>query len=88
MTRIESSKDAIMRGNYWNCLQADGTDLQVNEPTLWIEPDKFCQLAVSSRPLVRCDDSAKGLKGLRDLETGEFFVVKALDLLAYNVTKA
>ena len=66
----------------------DGPHLQMNEPSLSINPDEFCQLAVSSRPLVRCDDSARGLKGLHDVETGESFFVRASDLLAHTVTRA
>ena len=69
-------------------LRTDGPVLQVTEPTFSIAPDQFCQLAVSGRAMVRCDDSALGLKGLRDLETGEFFVVNANELLAHNLTTA
>lgn len=53
-----------------------------------IAPAEYCELAISSRPLIRWDDAAQGLKGLRDTETGEFFVVDALRLLAHNLTHA
>lgn len=58
----------------------------VDDSTLSIAPEEFCQLAVSSRPLVRCDDLERGFKGLRDRETGESFIVDAAELHAHNVT--
>lgn len=53
-----------------------------------VAPEEFCQLAVSSRPLVRWEDSAQGLKGLKDTETGEFFVVDVTRLMSHTVTPA
>jgi hypothetical protein len=59
-----------------------------SDSTLSIAPEEYCRLVISSRPLVRCDDSWLGLKGLQDTETGELFVVRASDLYAHTVTKA
>ena len=45
-----------------------------------ISPDEYSRMAVSTRKLVRCDDNASGLRGLRDLETGERFFICEKDL--------
>jgi len=37
-------------------------------------------MAVSTRKLVRCDNKAAGLRGLKDLETGERFFIDEMDL--------
>ena len=43
---------------------------------------EFRRLAVSHRHMVRADKPDAGLKGLRDLETGETFFTDALRLVA------
>jgi hypothetical protein len=47
---------------------------------VWISPDDYCRMAVSTRKLVRCDDKAAGVRGLQDLETGERFFIDEHDL--------
>ena len=58
-----------------------------NDPTLtkfrYVEPDEFCRLVVSFRPLQRCDDPQSGLRGLEDQATGEHFFVEALRLTSF-----
>jgi hypothetical protein len=63
-------------------------DIALNSPFQSVAPAEYCELAVSSRPLIRWDDASQGLKGLRDTVTGEFFVVDASRLLSHNVTHA
>jgi hypothetical protein len=53
-----------------------------------VAPDQYCDLAVSNRPLIRFDDAANGLKGLRDVETGESYVVDVAQLMSYELTRA
>ena len=50
--------------------------------SLRISPDEYFRMAVSTRKLVRCDDNAGGLRGLRDLETGERFFIHVRDLFS------
>ena len=69
-------------------LEQDVSIANAGGATRSVAPDEFCQLAVSSRQLVRWDDTAMGLKGLRDLETGESFVVDLAQLMAHTVTDA
>jgi hypothetical protein len=38
-------------------------------------PDDYCQMAISTRKLVRYDDRAVGLRGLKDITAGECFFV-------------
>ena len=46
-----------------------------------IDPGEFHNLLVSHRRMVRADQAAARLKGLRDLDTGEVFVVHESHLL-------
>ena len=52
-----------------------------------ISPDDYCRMAISTRKLVRCDDQAVGLRGLKDLETGERFVIEEIDLFRPSVMR-
>jgi hypothetical protein len=45
-----------------------------------ISAEDYCQMTVSTRKLVRCDDKAAGVRGLQDLETGERFFIDEHDL--------
>ena len=69
-------------------LEQDVSIANAGWPVQSVAPHEFCQLAVSSRALVRWDDTALGLKGLKDVETGEFFVVDFAQLMAHTVTDA
>ena len=46
-----------------------------------VAPGEFHTLIVSHRRMVRADQAAARLKGLRDLDTGELFVVHESHLL-------
>lgn len=48
---------------------------------LMVEPDEYCRLAVGRHPLVRCDDHARGLRGLLDPATGIVYAVAEFALL-------
>ena len=50
----------------------------------FVKPSEFCLLAVSHRHLVRCDDPANGLRGLRDAATGVTYVVDAIELVHHR----
>jgi hypothetical protein len=52
---------------------------------LFVGAQEYCELAVSQRRLIRCDDKARGMRGLQDLETGERFLVAEADLFAHSV---
>lgn len=45
------------------------------QPT-FVAPEDFHRLAISNRQLDRRDDRRAGLRGLVDVETGEWFVVE------------
>jgi hypothetical protein len=78
-----------MRREALNAKSANNVvDFALNSPFQSIAPAEFCALAVSSRPMIRWDDASLGLKGLRDTETGEFFVVDETRLSSYNLTHA
>ena len=51
-----------------------------------IDPAEFCELAVSSRRLIRQDDQHAGLRGLQDLESGEQFWVSESRLTAFSLS--
>jgi hypothetical protein len=51
---------------------------------MFVKPSEFCRLAVSHQRLVRCDDPANGLRGLRDAETDVTYVVDAIELAHYR----
>lgn len=56
-----------------------------SQNTQVIEPTEFRSLMVSHRRMVREDDVGQRQKGLRDLDTGELFVVderRLLDVLS------
>jgi hypothetical protein len=67
-------------------LEQDVSMADADCPALSVAPHEFCQLAVSSRVLVRWDDTALGVKGLKDVETGESFVVDLAELMAHTLT--
>ena len=48
-----------------------------------IDPERYCQLAISSRPLERCDDADSGLRMLFDLSTGDRYAVEDSRLIRY-----
>lgn len=52
-----------------------------------VEPDEFCRLVVSMRPLQRCDDPEAGLRGLEDTATGEQFYVEDIRLTSFLATR-
>lgn len=53
----------------------------VAEPQRRIVPaSEFRELIVSHRRLVRADEPAEGLRGLRDLDSGEWFLTEARKL--------
>ena len=54
----------------------------VSAPGKRIDVAEFRRLAVSHRRMVRVDNPCAGLKGLRDVETGETFYTDALRLIA------
>ena len=47
-----------------------------------VDVAEFRRLAVSHRRMVRVDEPKSGLRGLRDIETGEIFFTEAHRLLA------
>jgi len=40
-----------------------------------VDRSQFCQLALSTKKLVRSDEPSAGLRGLLDPRTGELFVI-------------
>jgi hypothetical protein len=56
----------------------------ISEPpaTKRVDVAEFRQLAVSHRRMIRVDDHRAGLRGLRDLDTGETFYADAHRLMA------
>jgi hypothetical protein len=54
----------------------------------YVSPAEFRSLATSHRSMVREDDSRTGMRGLRDLATGELFVIEERILQATPVLKA
>jgi len=46
-----------------------------------VEPDEYCRLAVARLPLERCDDGARGLRGLLDPQSGIVYTVTEVALL-------
>ncbi|MFO0870699.1 MAG: hypothetical protein U0935_17355 [Pirellulales bacterium] len=53
----------------------------------FVDPEEFCRLVVSTRPLQRCDDPRSGLRGLSDVATGEQFFVEDLRLSSFLATR-
>ena len=53
-----------------------------------IEPEEYCRLAISLRPLQRCDDRAAGLRMLMDTATGEVFAIEETRLAKYQSSQA
>lgn len=54
----------------------------------YVDPQRFCQLAVSNRQLIRADDPHAGLRGLIDQETGTKYVVESQRLASFQVTQS
>lgn len=54
----------------------------------YIDAQTYCDLAISPRKLERMRDLGKGVIGLRDVETGERFVVDAKTLVKHEVSGA
>lgn len=52
-------------------------------PYQLVEPDEYCELAISLRSMTRCDDPVRGLRMLMDLETGQRFAVEYSKLMKY-----
>ncbi|MFO0904364.1 MAG: hypothetical protein U0939_15275 [Pirellulales bacterium] len=63
----------------------DATDL--SSPFRHVEPDEFCRLVVSMRPLQRRDDPEAGLRGLEDTSTGEQFYVEDVRLSSFLASR-
>lgn len=42
----------------------------------FVDRDEFCQLLLGYRRMVRADDLASGVRGLRDLKTGMLYVIE------------
>ena len=61
---------------------AGGVTSPVSTPEKHIGVAEFRRLAVSHRRMVRADKPSAGLKGLRDVETGEIFFTDAHRLAA------
>jgi hypothetical protein len=40
-----------------------------------VECDEYCRLLIGTKRLRRCDDTAQGVRGLLDLDTGVRFVI-------------
>ncbi|PQO46945.1 hypothetical protein [Blastopirellula marina] len=51
-------------------------ELRQEERTRFIEPEEFCELAVSSRKLVRSDVSAASVKGLYSPDDNLYYFVE------------
>lgn len=53
----------------------------------YIGPEEYCRLAISHRELERCDDSVRGLRGLRDPQTQLVYLVDEIVLLKHEPPK-
>ena len=51
-----------------------------------VEATEFCDLAVSGRNLIRCDDASLGMRGLVDMDTGEKFLVEEKKLFSFALS--
>lgn len=49
-----------------------------------IEPEEYCDLAISLRSLERCDDADLGLRMLRDTKSGQVYAVEDVRLVKYK----
>ena len=65
----------------------NGSQAVVSRKVSQVDAATYCQLAVSSRRLERFRESP-ATYGLRDLETGEQYVVDAKVLRRYTVSEA
>ena len=54
--------------------------LRTKENLIFVDAYEFRRLAISTRKLVRADESDAGLRGLQDLDTGERFVTEVENL--------
>jgi hypothetical protein len=52
-----------------------------------ISPDDYCRIAISTHKLVRCDEEATGLPGLKDLDSGERFFNDEIDFFRPTVLR-
>ena len=50
-----------------------------------IDPEEYCQMAISLRSLERCDDPVTGLRMLRDTKTGELYAVEDARLSKHHL---
>jgi hypothetical protein len=92
MMLIQTSGIFFARGDAMNAAIFGDTDVAAargltadaasGELTKHIGIAEFGRLAVSHRRMVRVDQPGAGLKGLRDLETGETFYTDAHRLMA------
>jgi hypothetical protein len=55
---------------------SSGVALIVEDLRRIISPAEYRELIVSHRHLVRADEPALGLRGLKDLDTGEHFLIE------------
>ncbi|MBM3998922.1 MAG: hypothetical protein FJ297_05165 [Planctomycetes bacterium] len=53
---------------------------EVHGPVTVVSANEFRRLAISNRRFVRADVPQKGWKGLRDAESGEWYVTPSQDL--------
>ena len=56
------------------------------EPASLVDPATYSELAVSHRRLERYSDIRAGVVGLRDLETGERFMIETRTLVGYGLS--
>lgn len=83
----EMRKDTMNVQPRWESRNGNGTPpAEFPPPACKVDAQQFCELAVSSRNLIRFDDPAAGLRGLHDVDTGERFVIDEFRLSMYAVT--
>ncbi len=49
---------------------------------IFVHREKFCELLLSYKKLVRSDEPSNRIRGLLDVESGERFVIRQEDLFA------
>ncbi len=52
----------------------------------FVEPNEFCELAVSHRLLLRCDDGNAALRGLHDPLTGKTYFAEEEKLFGFRLS--
>ena len=60
--------------------------LRDQEGIEFVEPNEFCDLAVSHRLLLRCDDGHAAVRGLYDPLTGQTFLAEEEKLFGFRLT--